>query len=327
MSTPAPTFHRCPHDKQNAYAIISRDLIRDNSISVECRWMLIYMLTHKDDWVINISQLVNFCKGNIGKNKVYQLVKEAIEAGYILKEEYYENNLKRVRYVVSESPKFKKCFRLPENQEAENSDYKIYQEKELSFSCSSAPPPQTRSEADPPLDRAALEGYIVATFFQNKIKKIRDDYSESLDACALIFTSLLLKITKKDKVGTLEKIITYAFESDYWMRRIYSVLQFSKHFKSIYEQALSNEAADKAKKVFLTNRSYAKKIKEQLKKATKNQLSTEEDRNYDKKQLKRFVIQEKEVLDGQTGKKVKFNQTTEEFLKNLSETFQLNYEP
>lgn len=111
----ANTIQRCPHDKENPYAQISRELIRDESISPNCRWLIMYFLSMKDGWRINIAQLVNHLKGHIGRNKVYRVLNEAIEAGYIRKETLKNPdnpNLKgKILYWVSESPKFKKCFR------------------------------------------------------------------------------------------------------------------------------------------------------------------------------------------------------------------------
>jgi len=113
------TFERCPHDAENPYAMISRTLIRDQSISPECRWMLIFLLSNSDGWVIKFKQLHNHVKGfkNWGRDLTYQYVDEAMDAGYMRRDEYMKNNLKRYRYIVSETPKFKKCFRCPELQD------------------------------------------------------------------------------------------------------------------------------------------------------------------------------------------------------------------
>lgn len=47
-----------------------------------------------------------------------------MEAGYLMREEYLEKNMTRIRYFLSESPKFKKCFRRSRNWDAENADSK-----------------------------------------------------------------------------------------------------------------------------------------------------------------------------------------------------------
>lgn len=112
------TFQRSPHDKENPYAQISRDLIRDQSISPNCRWLLIYLLSMSDNWVIKIEQLVNHCKGFLGRDKIYKVVQEACDAGYMQRHDHKKGNLRRCVYYVSETASFKKSFRLPENQEA-----------------------------------------------------------------------------------------------------------------------------------------------------------------------------------------------------------------
>jgi len=113
------TFERCPHDAENPYAQISRSLIRDETISPECRWMLIYLLSNSDGWIIKVKQIINHLKGfaNCGRDRIYEIIGEAIESGYMLRVEYLKNNLKRYKYRVSETPKFKKCFRCPGSQD------------------------------------------------------------------------------------------------------------------------------------------------------------------------------------------------------------------
>lgn len=116
------TFSRCPHDKQNPYVMISRALIRDKSLSPECRMLIIYLLTHTEGFTINTQEIMNHFKGHWGRNRIYELVTEAIEAGYLKREEIFEKNLKQgCRYFVSEFPKFKECLRNTENGETEDS--------------------------------------------------------------------------------------------------------------------------------------------------------------------------------------------------------------
>lgn len=112
-------IQRCPHDAENPYTMIKNDLIRDSSISPACRWLIIYLLSNSSSWKINIKQIRNHLKGFAGKNKVYGLFKEALNAGYLKKEYLKEGNLiRKVLYIISETPKFKKCLRSPENGES-----------------------------------------------------------------------------------------------------------------------------------------------------------------------------------------------------------------
>lgn len=120
------SIQRCPHDKENPYAMLARDLLRDETISFACRGFLAYLLSMKDGWRINFKQLVTHAKATCGRDKVRSILDEALEAGYMMREEFLApSGLQRCRYFISEKPKFKKCLPRTENpyagnQEAEN---------------------------------------------------------------------------------------------------------------------------------------------------------------------------------------------------------------
>lgn len=109
------TIHRCPHDEKNPYVMINNNLIRNENLSPQCRWLLIYLLSNEEGWNISIQQLRNHLKKFAGRDKIYNMINEAIEAGYMELQEYLDGGLKRTRYVISETPKFKKCLPHPEN--------------------------------------------------------------------------------------------------------------------------------------------------------------------------------------------------------------------
>ena len=51
-----------PEEREHPYSIVSNDLIRDSSISPNCRWLIIYLLSNAPGWKIKISQFTNaFC--------------------------------------------------------------------------------------------------------------------------------------------------------------------------------------------------------------------------------------------------------------------------
>jgi hypothetical protein len=123
------SIQRCSHDEENPYALISRALIRDASISPECRWLIMYFLSMKDGWKINMKQLIAHLKPHMGRDKVYIIMNEAIEAGYMKREETKTSKGKnklftQTKYFVSEKPKFKNSFRRPGFQDTENTDIK-----------------------------------------------------------------------------------------------------------------------------------------------------------------------------------------------------------
>ena len=107
------TIQRDPHDRENPYVMVNVHLVRDQSLSPECRWMLIYLLSHASGFIIRSSHLMNHLKEFAGRDKVRTMMKEAIEAGYMKREAVLTTSgLKRYKYFVAESRKFKKC--LPE---------------------------------------------------------------------------------------------------------------------------------------------------------------------------------------------------------------------
>lgn len=145
LHTDNVVFLRCPHDKKNPYVMVSNALIRDASISPECRWLIIYLLTNQEGFTINIKQVINHLSEFKSKSSVYVLVNEAIDAGYMKREDVTTSKgkdsigKKTYKYFVSEAPKFKVSFRSPENDDLEvfrspeirgleNLDYKKEQE-------------------------------------------------------------------------------------------------------------------------------------------------------------------------------------------------------
>ncbi len=117
-SMPEELIERCPHDRENPYSIISNALLRDESISPNCRWLLSYLLSMRDDWKVRVSQLISHLKPHMGRDKVRKMIREAIDAGYMVRIEFKEGNLKRSNYRFAETPKFKKTFPCTGFQEA-----------------------------------------------------------------------------------------------------------------------------------------------------------------------------------------------------------------
>ena len=147
------TIERCPHDGENPFAQISRDLIRNKTISLECRMLIIYLLSMSDKWKIKMTHLVKEFKDQCGKHKVYELMNEAIEAGYVRREVGKTGNLRSfVKYYLSEYQQFKKSFRHPgsrdpELRRPENEDAKevtIDKNKQMKKELMSDPPASGR---------------------------------------------------------------------------------------------------------------------------------------------------------------------------------------
>jgi hypothetical protein len=146
-------IERCPHDEENPYTQILNSLIRDASLSPDCRWLLIYLLSNSKNWKISITQIVNHLKPHRGysRNSIYKLINEAIDAGYMKREQINKGKFGKVRYFLSERPKFKKELPRPQFQEAEislaeNSEHKKEQELKKEQNSSSPLPPKKQKE-------------------------------------------------------------------------------------------------------------------------------------------------------------------------------------
>ncbi len=116
------TIERSPHDASHSFSIISNELIRDISISPECRLLIIFLLSNRQGWQIKFNQVMLHFSNFMGRDKVYKLFNEAMEAGYLKRIESTRGNkeggrLKTYKYFVSERPTFKKFHRCPENQD------------------------------------------------------------------------------------------------------------------------------------------------------------------------------------------------------------------
>lgn len=115
----AATIQRCPHDEKNPYVMVCNSLIRDASLSPNARWLAIYLLSNKDEWSISVQQIINHVNPHMKRDKVYAVVKELIEAGYMKKEQHIgPNGFGPVTYYLSEKPKFKEMFTLTDLPDA-----------------------------------------------------------------------------------------------------------------------------------------------------------------------------------------------------------------
>lgn len=96
-------IRRADHSKENPYVMVRRDTLQDVRLSYEARGMLGYILSQPDDWRVEPSELIN---DHCGRDKVYRILKELIEAKYIEHERSQDKDGK-IRwgdYVVHESP-------------------------------------------------------------------------------------------------------------------------------------------------------------------------------------------------------------------------------
>jgi hypothetical protein len=79
------TIQRGKHDKENPYVLISRKMLRDPSISPKAKGTLCYLLLLPDNWKAH-PRHVAMAMG-VGKDQIYNILKELIIAGYATKTE------------------------------------------------------------------------------------------------------------------------------------------------------------------------------------------------------------------------------------------------
>jgi hypothetical protein len=259
---PVATIQRCPHDKANPYVMVNNNLIRDNSISPECRWLLIYLLTNEDGWVIKTTHLINHLKGHkgYGRDRILEILNEAIEAGYMKRETYLENNLTRHRYLLSETPKFSNKFsdalnarapgaRAPEtralknNQSIPNGSNKDKNNQEYKEPPGSAPP--------------SADAESLYVFFLDQLRERNPKFKEPNKDKWVKEFDLLLRVDKRDLEEVKELIVWSGTHK--WFK--VSCLSPSNLRKN-YDAMVMQKAGDAEQDLVRTNRAYALKMKE-----------------------------------------------------------------
>jgi hypothetical protein len=107
-----PIFERCPHDKQNPYVMISREMAQDKTISPKAKGVLLYLFSLPSNWKIYHSQLQNGL--GIGEEYLNSALDELIAAGYAERtRERVKGIFQPYRYKIRE---FKKCLPNGENR-------------------------------------------------------------------------------------------------------------------------------------------------------------------------------------------------------------------
>jgi hypothetical protein len=106
------TFERCPHDKQNPYVMISREMAQDKSISPKARGVLLYLLSLPSDWKIYHSQLQDGL--GVGESYVNSAMDEIVKNGYADRSrQRVKGVFQPYKYIIRE---VKKCLPNGENQ-------------------------------------------------------------------------------------------------------------------------------------------------------------------------------------------------------------------
>lgn len=95
-------IRRAKHSAENPYFLLLRALAQDRTISFEARGVMAYILSKPDDWKVQPTDLEQQC----GRQKVYSILKELKDAGYIVQEQRQGKNgrFQPGDYIVFEQP-------------------------------------------------------------------------------------------------------------------------------------------------------------------------------------------------------------------------------
>lgn len=110
MSTPSDLdsirVFRCPHDRENPYVQINRNLLQNKKMTLEARGALCHLMSLPPTWQIYVQQLQE--PWNCGRDKVLRIINELIENGYMKRETLRDDKgrIIVVGYCFAEYPKF-----------------------------------------------------------------------------------------------------------------------------------------------------------------------------------------------------------------------------
>lgn len=98
-------------------------------MSVDCRMLIIFLLSNKREWRINMTQLIDHFSPWMGSRKIYAVMKEAIEAGYVKREiirDAHKRNFKKFKYLIFSRPQLKECLPFGNSAQMQNCHTKEY---------------------------------------------------------------------------------------------------------------------------------------------------------------------------------------------------------
>jgi hypothetical protein len=287
MSEVQEHIQPCQEEIDHPFVMVPRDLIRNPNISPECKWFISYLLSHSGKWKVSIPYVIKTQK--ISKNRIYPIINEAIEAGYVKREEYLTEGKKRYRYIVSREPKFKKFLLCPQNQDTENQDTENEDTKEYKSSF------QEEREEKPEVGSASpnvsADAVSLCDFFHQKILERNKNFKAPNLIKWRNCIELLLRIDKRDLEQT-RALILWASKHNWWKTACLSPEKLRKCWDEMFMQM--NAQSEKA--LVQQNRTYAINLKEKF-----------------PEKMKAMTFDDKFVLNRFAGKEIPFNLPHENF--------------
>jgi hypothetical protein len=297
-------FIECLDEPEIPWFQVPRAFSRDNSLSLEAKGFLTYLMSHKSDFNISIPWVMKTQK--ISKNKMYRIINECISSGYLKREIFLELGRKRFKYLLSKTARFKNIFLCPqiqdtEIQDTENEDAKleqssskeeerdkpIYKEPQKSKKAASAPP-QVSADAD-----------SLCTFFFEKIRERNPEFKEPKFSKWKSEFDCLLRLDKRDP-DKVKDLIEWAATHKWWKSACLSPSKLRKD----YDIMTAQKNGDSEKEIIRKNRLYAMQLKE------KHPV-----------EMKALSFDDKFAINRSTAKEIPFNLPEETFKRALIEMF------
>ena len=224
------TIQSCPDEADHPFVMIPRELIRDPNLSPECKWFISYLLSHSTNFKIRIPYVIKSQK--ISKNRIYPIINEAIKAGYVKREEYFEGGMKRFRYFVSRKPKFKEILLCPqnqdtENQDPENEDSKLYQSKSSSEDLEKKEQYKEVPASPPSADAEAL-----CEFFLKSLRERNPKFKEPNKLKWIKEFDLLLRVDGR-QLDEVKSLISWASSHKWWKISCLSPANLRKNYDAM----------------------------------------------------------------------------------------------
>lgn len=264
------TFERSSHDEKHFYVKLSTKLLRNKEMSPNARWLISYLLCNDDEkWTITFKQVYNHVKDHIGKNKLYEIINECIDHGYLKREEFLdEHNLQKTKYFISEDGNFKKCLRRPGFREAENRDPENREHNKNKESFQDSNKNQEYNNTSKGVDNlprekkksyeqkpSAIASDIATYLFQEIQKRMPKFKSPNMKEWATAIDRML-RIDKRESFEIME-VITWLKNDDWYSANILSPNSLRKKFDEIQSKMIFKD-----KKMLISqNREYALAMK------------------------------------------------------------------
>ena len=110
---------RSPRPERD-FSIVRNSIINDDRLSLEARFILLYLLSKPDTWNVNVPDLVNLSKSaprKAGKAVVYAVLKELANTGFLTSKRLSTGGVQYTVYDVPQSPETITSHALSETEE------------------------------------------------------------------------------------------------------------------------------------------------------------------------------------------------------------------